>query len=501
MKSRRVFVCSSFQLFTSHWTILEFYLLYWILFLGLDIYFTFTFILDGFAFKYSTKLILPDQDPSGSHIGSLCVEMAGNSNKNADIDSSFTSVPATHKLFSSPEPDDIFLTVQRSTFVVGKIYNDLFANSRSDFISELSELCCVAELRYVRDMVFCIVKRKLGQSDLGSLIERRSGANVKDNLLKDIYNLYSLGEKSIDALPKNMIRSDTRFCSQGVQTDTCLSNTLFATKSDVEELKNDFLSKLSDLREEFTSVKCPPAPVVSSPSESDDDSTQVPSSQVSPSSTLAQTPASSQNKNVSASGQVHKAVDKPNPGKAPSRKVLIAGDSLLNRMYISKMKVSDIPSVKLTKRGDNLSGTISRCINYASKHNSETLNVVLLAGTNDLSNRSVSPEKLINTLDSSLKELKQFNNVHHVFLCKIPPRFDFHNVIQLIMSSCLTVYLIVLFPVKYLNRLLTIHQTISLLNLKLTTQLILVLLCLLTTVLTRELEIKLGGQNLQWKIF
>ena len=347
MKSRRVFVCSSFQL-----TFLEFYLLYWILYLGLDIYFTFTFILDGFAFKYSTQLILPDQDLSGSHLGFLCVEMAGNSNKNADIDSSFTSVPATQELFSSPEPDDIFLTVQRSTFAVGKIYNDLFANSRSDFISELSELCCVAELRYVRDMVFCIVKRKLGQSNLGSLIERRSGANVKDNLLKDIYNLYSLGEKSIDALPKNMIRSDTRFCSQEVQTDTCLSNTLFATKSDVEELKNDFLSKLSDLREEFTSVKCPPAPVISSPSESDDDSTQFPSSQVSPSSTLTQTPASSHNKNVSASGQVHKAVDKPNPGKATSRKVLIAGDSLLNRMYISKMKVSDIPSVKLTKRGN-----------------------------------------------------------------------------------------------------------------------------------------------------
>ena len=348
--------------------------------------------------------------------------MAGNSNKNADIDSSFASVPATPELFSSPEPDDIFLTVQHSTFVVGKIYNDFFANSRS----ELSELCCVAELRYVCDMVFCIVKRKLGQSNLGSLVERRSGANIKDNLLKDIYNLNSLGEKSIDALPKNMIRSDTRFCSQEVQTDTCLSNTLFATKSDTEELKNDFLSKLSDLKEEFTSVKCPPVPVVSSPSESDDDSTQFPLSQVSPSSTLTQTPASSQNKNVSASGQVHKAVDKPNPGKAPSRKVLIAGDSLLNRMYISKMKVSDIPSIKLTKRGDNLSGTISQCINYDSKHSSETLDVVLLAGKNDLSN--VSPEKLINTFDSSLKELKQFNNVHHVFLCKIPPRFDFHNV-------------------------------------------------------------------------
>ena len=54
-------------------------------------------------------------------------------------------------------------------------------------------MLCFAELRYVRDMVFCLVKRKLGQSDLESLIERRSGAKVKDNLLKDIYYLYSLG--------------------------------------------------------------------------------------------------------------------------------------------------------------------------------------------------------------------------------------------------------------------------------------------------------------------
>ena len=44
--------------------------------------------------------------------------MAGNSNKNADIDSSFTSVPATQELFSSTEPVDIFLTVQHSTFAV-----------------------------------------------------------------------------------------------------------------------------------------------------------------------------------------------------------------------------------------------------------------------------------------------------------------------------------------------------------------------------------------------
>ena len=72
---------------------------------------------------------------------------------------------------------------------MGKIYNEFFAKSRSEFIFELSGFCSIAELRFARDMVYSIVKRKIGDKNLGRLTERRSGANVKDNLLKDIYNL------------------------------------------------------------------------------------------------------------------------------------------------------------------------------------------------------------------------------------------------------------------------------------------------------------------------
>ena len=79
------------------------------------------------------------------------------------------------------------------------------------------------------------------------------------------------------------------------------------------------------------------------------------------------------------------------------------------------MKVNDIPSAKLTKRGDNLRGPIARCINFVSKHNSENCDVVLLAGTNDLSNRNVSPDDLIGKPDSSLTELIQFDNVRQSF--------------------------------------------------------------------------------------
>ena len=53
---------------------------------------------------------------------------------------------------------------------------------------------------------------------------------------------------------------------------------------------------------------------------------------------------------------------------------------------------------------------------------------VLLAGTNDLTSRHVSPEELIKNLCESINELAEFHNLHHIFLCQLLSRFDFHIV-------------------------------------------------------------------------
>ena len=70
------------------------------------------------------------------------------------------------------------------------------------------------------------------------------------------------------------------------------------------------------------------------------------------------------------------------------------------------MTVNNIPSVKLTKRGDNLSGTVSRLTTYISKYSNVHLDVVLMAGKNDLSKRNVTPEDLIKKLDDSITVIK-----------------------------------------------------------------------------------------------
>ena len=129
------------------------------------------------------------------------------------------------------------------------------------------------------------------------------------------------------------------------------------------------------------------------------------------------------------SSTVDSEPDKSQPQSQPkSRKILIAGDSLLHRIKSNKLKVGNMPSVKLAKKGDRLNGTIGRCRNFLSKHADEHIDLVLLAGTNDPASRHVSPEELIKKLDESINELTEFHNLHHTFLRQLPPRFDFHNI-------------------------------------------------------------------------
>ena len=113
---------------------------------------------------------------------------------------------------------------------------------------------------YVRDMVMALLIRKPSQNYLGPLIERKLVTKLKENLLKDIFNVYSPGEGSIQSLPKNMVRSETRYVSQEVQTDSCLGRTSFASKSEIEDLKTDLLGKISEIREEFSALKNHPIP-------------------------------------------------------------------------------------------------------------------------------------------------------------------------------------------------------------------------------------------------
>ena len=53
---------------------------------------------------------------------------------------------------------------------------------------------------------------------------------------------------------------------------------------------------------------------------------------------------------------------------------------------------------------------------------------MVFAGTNELSKGSVSPQSLIEKLKELIDDMKSFNNVLKIFICKIPPRSDHHRI-------------------------------------------------------------------------
>ena len=245
---------------------------------------------------------------------------------------------------------------------------------------------------------------------------------------------------AIQCLPKQMIKCDSRFVSEGVQTDNCLSNTVFASISDLETVKSELTNKLSEVRNEILSImnsNNTTIPLFPDTAPSFDCSSSVPDVSLKSSQHQVATINNSaviaeENSNFMQSCSINSSVlgqdvKQPNVTESvsdrsePKRKIIIAGDCLLYRVNCRKMEVANIPTVKLTRRGDSLAGTVSHSRNFISKHVKEHLDIVILAGMNDLTRRDFSPESLIEELDSSIAELKQFSNLDNVFICKYLP--------------------------------------------------------------------------------
>ena len=122
------------------------------------------------------------------------------------------------------------------------IYFDYYALSKADFLKNIKGLGNEMELRYARDMIHSIVKRRKRFS--GQLAEREKCDRIKDKLSEDIYTLFSYGEGS---LPKNMLRNE----SKQYVDNTCQTNVYdesFVLKKDLDKVKCDLLEKINAIQ-------------------------------------------------------------------------------------------------------------------------------------------------------------------------------------------------------------------------------------------------------------
>ena len=120
---------------------------------------------------------------------------------------------------------DIFLSIKNATEAVNYICEELFCKPGAEFMSLLSAKADVVELRYVRDMLFAITKRKKGLSTNMQIVERKNSPadGLKDKLIKDVKGHVSHAENT-------------------TQTEDSIGNASLATISDVLLLKNTIIS-------------------------------------------------------------------------------------------------------------------------------------------------------------------------------------------------------------------------------------------------------------------
>ena len=162
-----------------------------------------------------------------------------------------------------------------------------------------------------------------------------------------------------------MIKIDNKYQSQSVQTDSCLSNTIFASKLDLDTLRAELLNKITDIRHEVLKANHTTKPSSVNLQQSQPQqfvpSEREPASQQQLNLSSANQPETCPEVNLSdetlaqmtvTTGLVSPSVITSSETQViqNTHKVLIAGDSLLHRMNASKMKVCDTPSVRLTKK-------------------------------------------------------------------------------------------------------------------------------------------------------
>ena len=241
-------------------------------------------------------------------------------------------------------------------------------------------------LRYARNILFALTKRKRKFNLTATLIERKAGEGAVRKLLNDIYEIFSFCEGSRESLPKSMMRD--KDIGQGHPVPELCETELVkllgksvndSMQSSLEEVKRSVIDEVRDLQKELSAVR---HDVVKSVSDLHLNIAQIEKArknEVNNSTTTSPPEGKCQS---TQSNTVE-----PIPISLEEKVCLFVGDSLFHALGSRRLMVDDIKAVKLAKSGDTVSGTCQRAIEYLKRNGTKVEGLMLLAGTNDLKKR------------------------------------------------------------------------------------------------------------------
>ena len=86
--------------------------------------------------------------------------------------------------------------------------------------------------------------------------------------------------------------------------------------------------------------------------------------------------------------------------------ILYVGDSMFHGLDEARMKVQNIRAIKQAKSGDTMKGVCERTRKFVQGNDKYDIeSIVILAGTNDLRHKNVTPESLVFQLRSKIQKL------------------------------------------------------------------------------------------------
>ena len=97
-------------------------------------------------------------------------------------------------------------------------------------------------------MIFATVRRGHNLSKAGHLINRTNS----DNLIKDIYTLFAFSEGAVKSMPKSLLKPPDLANAETQTGVVCDLNPTYATKSELDTVKQMVLDEISNLKNVIT---------------------------------------------------------------------------------------------------------------------------------------------------------------------------------------------------------------------------------------------------------
>ena len=287
---------------------------------------------------------------------------------------------------------------------VKSIFQDDIGLPKAEFLSKYTERYGEVSLRFMRGILYCIVKRRKGLT-LPNLIERKQTEGVKEKLVKDIYDIFAFGEGIKDNLPKQLLstsgrqqevaspvedptlgnlmaRPSVNQASVSQEVMKYVTNTINECKATTFQELLRYRNELSDLRNELQRVK-----------EKQDGGQEEPVIVMCFNANLANNERPAEHSDMAKQytarsendGASSNSTNENENKKNSKSKVLLVSDSLLHKLDVKRFFVKGSETVKLAKSGNTVNGTSERAFNYITEHKNDVFEaIVLLAGTYDI---------------------------------------------------------------------------------------------------------------------